>query len=110
MSYLSLTPLQTVGMLRLELCVIFHGNDRRHSRIILGTKGVEGGKAEKKKGDEKYSSTDSSQGSRKPESPGHLVRVRPDPAEPSRSHEAGNEGIATSCTSLLQRATYQKIA
>lgn len=50
MSYLSLTPLQTVGMLRLELCVIFHGNDRRHSRIILGTKGVEGGKAERKKG------------------------------------------------------------
>lgn len=48
MSYLSLTPLQTVGMLRLELRVIFRGNDRRHSRIILGTKGEEGGKEERR--------------------------------------------------------------
>lgn len=30
--------------------------------------------------------------------------------EPSRSHEAGNEGIEASSTSLLQTATYQKTA
>jgi hypothetical protein len=41
---------------------------------------------------------------------GHFVQSRWDPAGPSRNHEAGNEGIEASSTSLLQKATYQEIA